>query len=112
MRIIPAIPSLAVLILPTMFAQHAFGAEKRFADATETKERLMQLYNQAGDLCLRNPSRDVQVIVACKSMTVYGLALNEKGWCYGKKQEANAFKEWHECEKNSDRFSESSLAEF
>ncbi|MBA8878812.1 hypothetical protein [Phyllobacterium myrsinacearum] len=110
MRVIPAVLSMA--ILPAMLAQQAFSAEKRFADATETNDQLMKLYDKAGDVCLRNPSRDVHVTVACMSMTVYGVALNERGWCYGKKQEANAFKKWHECEENSDRFSKSSLAGF
>ncbi|MGH6862172.1 MAG: hypothetical protein ACRECY_18125, partial [Phyllobacterium sp.] len=110
MRIVAAICSLVVL--QTMFVQHAFGAEKHFAEATETNEQLMKLYDQAGDLCLHNPSRDVQVAVACKSLTIYGLALNERGWCYGKQDEANAVKKWHECGKNSDHFSESTLTEF
>jgi hypothetical protein len=107
MRIIPALLSLALLpALP------AAGAEKRFAQATESNEELVALYDQAGDTCLRNPSRDVEVTVACMSMTVYGLALNERGWCYGKRHEANAFKKWHECAEDSDRFSENSLTRF
>lgn len=109
MRIVPAILSLAFL---PVLAQVAIGQEKRFADATESNEQLMDLYEQAGDICLRNPSRDVQVSVACMSMTVYGLALNERGWCYGKHHEANAVKEWHECQDDSDRFSEESLTRF
>lgn len=94
MRINPALLSLAFL---TVLAQPAASEEKRFAGATETNEQLMELYEQAGDTCLRNPSHDVRVTVACMSMTVYGLALNERGWCYGKNHEANAFKGWHEC---------------
>jgi hypothetical protein len=50
MRIIPVILSFA--ILPTVLAQHAFSAEERFADATETNEQLMKLFDQAGDTCL------------------------------------------------------------
>lgn len=42
--------------------------EERFADATETSEQLMKLFDQAGDTCLRNPSRDVQVTVTCHAM--------------------------------------------
>lgn len=109
MRIIPAILSLAFL---PVLAQPVTSQEKRFADATETNEQLMDLYEQAGDICLRNPSRDVRISVACMSMTVYGLALNERGWCYGKHHEANAVKEWHQCQDDSDRFSEESLARF
>ena len=109
MRIIPVILWLAMV--PTVLAQHAFSAEERFADATETNEQLMKLYDQAGATCLRNPSRDVQVTVTCHAMTIYGLALNERGLCYGKQHEANAFKEWHECETDSDRFSVDSLTQ-
>lgn len=95
-----------------MLIPFAAGADKQFADAAETNEKLMKLYDEAGELCLHNPSRDVQVIVACKSMTIYGLALNERGWCYGKQNEANAFKEWHACQKNSVRFSKNTLTQF
>ena len=109
MRIIPAI--FAFTFLPVL-ALPATGAEKRFAEATESNEQLISLYEQAGDTCLRNPSRDVQVTVACMSMIVYGLALNERGWCHGKQHEANAVKQWHECQEGSDRFSESSLTRF
>lgn len=110
MRVISAI--LSLFCFSIMPAQPLIAQEKRFADATETNQKLMDLYEHAGDICLRNPSRDVQVTVACMSMTVYGLALNERGLCYGKRDEANAFKKWHECQEDSDRFSESSLTSF
>jgi Cu/Ag efflux pump CusA len=77
MRINPVILSLA--LLPALLVQHVLSEEKRFAEATETNQQLMDLYEKSGDLCLRNPSRDVQVAIACMSMTVYGLALNERG---------------------------------
>lgn len=110
MRAISAI--ILLLCFLAMLAQPVIAREKRFADATETNQRLMNLYEQAGDICLRNTSRDVRVAVACISMTVYGLALNERGLCYGKRDEANAFKKWHECQEDSDRFSESTLTSF
>ncbi|KFC63845.1 hypothetical protein FG93_05353 [Bosea sp. LC85] len=83
-----------------------------FPGATETDEQLKRLYDDAGDVCLRNPSRDVRVAVACKSMTIYGLALNERGWCYGRQSEANAQKDWHRCGADSDRFSLDQLTTF
>lgn len=86
--------------------------EKLFDGASESDEQLRTLYEEAGDICLRNPSRDVQVAVACKAMTIYGLALNERGWCFGRTHEANAEKDWHECEANSDRFSVDYLTSF
>ena len=56
----------------------AQAEEKLFAEATESDQRLKELHHEAGDLCLRNPSRDVEVVVACKAMIIYGLALNER----------------------------------
>jgi len=44
------------------------------------------------------------VIVACLSRSVYGAALNERGWCLGREGEANAETEWHECGQGSMRF--------
>ncbi|KAB2872951.1 MAG: hypothetical protein F9K43_06900 [Bauldia sp.] len=81
----------------------------RFAEATETDAQLLELYDQAGDLCLRNPSRDVRVVVACTSMTIYGMALNERGLCHGRENQANAFAEWHRCGADSLRFPEIEL---
>ncbi|WP_449043911.1 hypothetical protein [Paracoccus versutus] len=90
----------------------AQAEEKLFAEATESDERLKELHHEAGDLCLRNPSRDVEVEVACKAMIIYGLALNERGWCHGRQDEANAQKDWHICESGSDRFSLDHLTDF
>lgn len=104
--------ALATLVVGIGFSMHAPAAEKLFSGAQETDGQLQKLYDAAGDLCLRNPSRDVRVAVACKSMTIYGLALNERGWCNGRKQEANAEKQWHRCESDSDRFSVDQLTKF
>lgn len=90
----------------------AQAEEKLFAEATESDQRLKKLHHEAGDLCLRNPSRDVEVVVACKAMIIYGLALNERGWCHGRQDEANAQKDWHICESGSDRFSLDHLTDF
>ncbi|KQK32448.1 hypothetical protein ARD30_01325 [Bosea thiooxidans] len=94
------------------FACQAAAAERLFPDATETDDQLKQLYDGEGDLCLRNPSRDVRVAVACKAMTIYGIALNERGWCYGRENEANAEKDWHRCGADSDRFELDRLTDF
>ena len=90
----------------------AQAEEKLFAEATESDQRLKELHHEAGDLCLKNPSRDVEVVVACKAMIIYGLALNERGWCHGRQDEANAQKDWHICESGSDRFSLDHLTDF
>ena len=55
MRIIAAILSLAFL---PVLAQAATGQEKRFADATETNEQLMDLYEQAGAYAARENTRE------------------------------------------------------
>ncbi|SEN23377.1 hypothetical protein SAMN04489859_100310 [Paracoccus alcaliphilus] len=86
--------------------------EPLFDEATESDDRLKELHHDAGDLCLRNPSRDVEVVVACKAMIIYGLALNERGWCHGRHDESNAEKDWHICESGSDRFSLDHLTDF
>ncbi|MGA0616140.1 hypothetical protein [Paracoccus sp. KR1-242] len=83
-----------------------------FQGATESDDQLRELYDQAGDLCLHNPSPDVRIAVACKSMLIYGLALNERGWCLGHEAEPNALKAWHRCEAGSDRFSRDQLTLF
>lgn len=94
---------LAIIAAPGIFLPAA-ADEKLFDGAGESDEQLRSLYDEAGDICLRNPSPDVQVAVACKAMIIYGLALNERGWCYGRTFQANAEKEWHECAADSDRF--------
>lgn len=86
--------------------------ERLFTEATESDDRLKELHHDAGDLCLRNPNRDVEVVVACKAMIIYGLALNERGWCHGRRDEANAEKDWHLCKSGSDRFSLDHLTDF
>lgn len=102
----------SVFVAVMGFACQAAAAERLFPDATETDDQLMQLYDGEGDLCLRNPSRDVRVAVACKAMTIYGIALNERGWCYGRENEANAEKDWHRCGADSDRFELDRLTDF
>jgi hypothetical protein len=85
------------------------GQARHFPEARETNEQLIALYDSAADLCVRNPNRDVEVAVACQSMAIYGMALNERGMCRGKQDEANAYHAWHECEADSMRFPEVEL---
>jgi type IV pilus biogenesis protein CpaD/CtpE len=94
---------VALLIL-TGCASPTLAQTQHFPDARETNERLIALYDKAADLCVRNPNRDVEVAVACQSMAIYGMALNERGLCRGKQDEANAFHRWHACEAGSMRF--------
>lgn len=94
-----------VVILAIVILSQPTGAQTgHFREARETNERLIALYDEAADRCVRNPHRDVAVAVACQSMAIYGMALNERGMCRGKQDEANAFHNWHECEARSMRF--------
>lgn len=81
-------------------------AEPFFPEATETDEELIALYDEADSECRLSPSRDVRIAVACHSRSIYGAALNERGWCYGRESEPNAIMEWHKCEADSLRFPE------
>ena len=106
------LPALA--LMAAIIGHHAPAAadEQRFAGATESDDELRELFDGAGNLCLRNPSRDVEVVVACKAMLIYGLALNERGWCLGRRGEANAEMDWHRCESDSERFTPDHLTDF
>ena len=83
----------------------AMTAEKLFAQATETDSQLKKLFDKASDGCRHSLSHDVRVAVDCVSMRIYGVALNERDWCYGRSYEANAQMNWHRCDANSIRFS-------
>ncbi|WP_332711955.1 hypothetical protein [Pelagibacterium mangrovi] len=103
--------NLTAIALALLLAVPAPALAQQFSEATETDEELIALYDQAGDLCLRNPSRDVEVAVACYSMQIYAMALNERDLCYGREEEANAVMEWHQCEETSFRAPEIDLPE-
>jgi len=76
----------------------------QFPDATESVPELIDLYTESDSGCRLARSADVKVTVACLSRSVYGAALNERDWCLGKEDQANAEMEWHECEADSLRF--------
>lgn len=83
----------------------AAATEKLFTEATETDSQLKKLFEDAGVRCLHNRGHDVKVVVSCTSMRIYGLALNERDWCYGHRDEANAQMDWHRYNTSSQRFS-------
>lgn len=76
----------------------------QFPEASESVPELVELYTQSDSGCRLARSKDVKVVAACLSRSVYGAALNERGWCFGKEEQANAEMEWHECEADSLRF--------
>lgn len=76
----------------------------QFPEASETVPELIELWSESDAGCRLARRDDVKVIAACLTRSVYGAALNERGWCLGREGEANAEMEWHECGQGSLRF--------
>lgn len=76
----------------------------QFPEASESVPELIKLWTQSNAGCRLARREDVKVVAACLSRAVYGAALNERGWCFGKDDQANAEMDWHECEAGSLRF--------
>lgn len=89
-----------LLLVPAAQAQ----AGKQFPDASETTPELIELWQDANSTCRGMSGNDVQTWAACAARSVYGTALNERDWCFGKEDQAGAAMEWHECEATSLRF--------
>lgn len=94
--------ALALLFLPagTVSAQQAM----QFPDATETAQELIALWEESNSVCRGTGHGDVRVAASCLSRSVYGAALNEREWCFGRKEDAGADMVWHRCEAGSLRF--------
>ncbi|MHC5234180.1 hypothetical protein [Brucella sp. LJL56] len=103
--------ALSVFVIGSQMASPVTAADKLFAQATETVDELKELFDKTGNNCLHSRSHDVKVVVSCASMRIYGLALNERDWCYGHRDEANAQMDWHRCDASSERFSLDTLIE-
>ncbi|RJE83647.1 hypothetical protein [Paracoccus onubensis] len=99
---IPCKTALALIVLSA--ATGMAVAEPRFADATETIEELRELYDDADDMCRGLSGDTMKSRAACVTRAIYGNALNDKGWCFGTEDQANAGMEWHECTTGSLRF--------
>src|SRR5690606_24727221 len=97
--------NLFLVAVGSQIAGPAIAADRLFAKATETDHQLKNLFDEAGAICLHSRSHDVRIVVACASMRIYGLALNERDWCYGHRHESNAQMNWHRCDASSERFS-------
>lgn len=95
-----AVFALTLAIVP---AAHAKG-DKQFPDASEMTPELIELYEDTNAICRGNSGNDVKTWANCAARSVYGTALNERDWCYGKEDHAGAEMEWHECEATSLRF--------
>lgn len=92
----------AVLAVTTGGA--AAQSAMQFPEASEAVPELIELWNESDAGCRLARRDDVKVIAACLSRSVYGAAVNERGWCLGREGEANAGMEWHECGADSMRF--------
>ena len=76
----------------------------QFPEASETVPELIELWNESDAGCRLARRENVKAVAACLSRSVYGAALNERDWCLGREDEANAEMEWHECGADSLRF--------
>ncbi|MGH6762408.1 MAG: hypothetical protein ACRECW_12570 [Phyllobacterium sp.] len=94
----------AVIVLVVPIDAALSGPGKHFPDASETVPELITLWNESNSTCRGANGGDVKVAAACLSRSVYGVALNERNWCFGKKDESGAQMEWHACENDSLRF--------
>lgn len=105
--------ALILMVSGMVVGSHAHAQSSlQFPDASESVPELIDLYTQSDSGCRLARSKDVKVVTACLSRSVYGAALNERGWCFGKEDQANAEMEWHECEGDSRRFPPVALPEF
>ncbi len=95
-----ALLALSLILVPAATAQE----QKQFPDASETTPELIELYEDANAICRGNSGNDVKTWANCAARSVYGTALNERDWCYGKEDQVGAEMQWHECEANSLRF--------
>jgi hypothetical protein len=97
--------ALVLAVSGMVTGSHAHAQSKlQFPDAKESVPELIELYTQSDSGCRLARRKDVKVVAACLSRSVYGAALNEIGWCIGKEDQANAQMEWHACEAGSMRF--------
>lgn len=103
--------AIAILALAFMPGTHAQD-ERQFPDASETTPELIQLWQDANSTCRGASGNDVRTWAACASRAVYGAALNERDWCFGKENDAGAEMEWHECETDSLRFAPIDVTQF
>lgn len=92
---------LTFLALASMTAGPALATTTHFSEATETNDQLIELYDEADGQCSKSRSHDVRVTVACVARSIYGVALNERGICYGKRDQPNASMSWHACASDS-----------
>jgi hypothetical protein len=105
-EMIPILFRVAVLTVGLTSALALAQNPQIFPDATESDAELIELYDHADAQCRLSTSHDVKNAVACHSRSIYGAALNERNWCFGRETEANAQMVWHECQSDSMRFPE------
>ncbi|KKB79915.1 hypothetical protein VW35_05420 [Devosia soli] len=95
--------AILALTIACVSTAHAQGL-KQFPNASETTPELIDLYEDANAVCRGASGNDVTTWANCAARSVYGTALNEQDWCFGKEDQAGAEMEWHECEASSLRF--------
>lgn len=95
---------LAITAAGLLVTSATQAKDLQFPDASETVEELIALWKDSNSTCRGASGGDVKVAAACLSRSVYGVALNERDWCLGKKDQVNAEMTWHECGADSLRF--------
>lgn len=104
MNILKTTLAVLALLCPNIAQAEATHAQSPLANATETVAELRDLYDEADDKCRVPGSQEAKTVVACMSRAIYGQALNEKGWCWGREDQPNAEMQWHECTPASLRY--------
>ena len=98
-----AASALAAAIMATGPIAHA-QSPLQSPDAGKSVPELIELYTQSDSRCRLARDDSDEVMVACTARSFYGAALNERGWCFGREDQANAEMEWHQCGEDSQRF--------
>ncbi len=96
--------ALSSIAIGVLFAAAAEAKDMRFPNASETSQELISLWTGSNSICRGAHGGDVKVAAACLSRSVYGVALNERDWCFGRKDQINADMTWHRCNGDSLRF--------
>ena len=79
----------------------ALVAQESIADSSDDVAELLDAVRRYEELCREMLGNDLHVVAACDLRNQYQKQLNAKGWCYGRKGEAEARMIWHKCQLDS-----------
>ncbi|MCF3638734.1 hypothetical protein LXM94_01950 [Rhizobium sp. TRM95111] len=81
----------------------ALNPSWQFPDVAWPVENIIGLWNEANGFCRGHSPSDPRMHTGCESRETYGKMLDERGWCYGRENEAGYQMSWHVCGPNSNR---------